>query len=160
MTNPRPFHETKALSQMTPSEWESLCDGCGKCCVVLLQDEDEGEDGQDHGADPGAGRVWRTNVGCRLLDLETVRCSDYANRHARVPGCVRLTPDNIGDLSWMPDTCAYRLIHEGKLLYDWHPLVSGDPGSVKTAGIGVHGTLVSERDVAEEDLEDHIVGEG
>ena len=145
MTDPRPFHERKSLSEMTPHEWEQLCDGCGKCCVVLLQ-----EDGDD--------TVWRTNVGCRLLDLEQVRCSDYANRHTRVPGCVRLSPDNIGDLHWMPETCAYRLIHEGKPLYDWHPLVSGDPASVKRAGAGVHGTLVSERDVAEDDLEDHVVG--
>jgi len=144
MTDPRPFHETKSLQEMTREEWESLCDGCGKCCVVLLQDE--GED-----------TVWRTDVGCRLLDLKTVRCSDYANRHARVPGCVRLTPENIGALHWMPDTCAYRLLHDGKPLYDWHPLISGDPHSVKKAGIGVQGRLVSEADVADEDLEDHIV---
>jgi hypothetical protein len=146
MTDKRPFHETKSLSEMTPEEWESLCDGCGKCCVVLLQDE-------------GDDRVWRTNVGCRLLDLKTVRCTDYANRHARVPGCVALTADNVSDFNWMPDTCAYRLIAQGKPLYDWHPLISGDPGSVKTAGIGVHGTLVSERDVDAEDFEDHILEE-
>jgi hypothetical protein len=147
MTDPRPFHETKSLSEMTPEEWESLCDGCGKCCVVLLQDE-------------GDDRVWRTNVGCRLLDLKTVRCSDYANRHTRVPGCVKLTADNVSDFHWMPDTCAYRLLAQGKPLHDWHPLVSGDPGSVKTAGIGVHGTLVSERDVDAEDFEDHIIEDG
>lgn len=146
MTDQRPFHERKSLSEMTREEWEQLCDGCGKCCVVLLQDADDDT-------------VWRTNVACRLLDLKTVRCSDYANRHARVPGCVRLTPDNIGGLDWMPDTCAYRLIHEGKPLYDWHPLKSGDPASVRRAGAGVHGALVSERDVADEDLEDHIVDE-
>jgi hypothetical protein len=147
MTDPRPFHQTKSLSDMTPQEWESLCDGCGKCCVVLLQDE-------------GDDRVWRTNVGCRLLDLETVLCSDYANRHTRVPGCVKLSPDNISDFYWMPDTCAYRLLAHGEPLHDWHPLVSGDPDSVKKAGIGVYGTLVSERDVDAEDLEDHIVNEG
>lgn len=145
MTDLRPFHETKSLREMTRSEWESLCDGCGKCCVVLLQEE-------------GEETVWRTNVGCRLLDLQTVRCSDYANRHVRVPGCMRLTPENIGDLHWMPDTCAYRLIHEGKPLPAWHPLVSGDPDSVKTAGAGVHGTLVSEADLEDEDIEDHITG--
>ncbi len=146
MTDPRPFHETKSLSEMSPEEWESLCDGCGKCCVVLLQDE-------------GDDRVWRTNVGCRLLDLKTVRCTDYANRHARVPGCVALTADTVSDFYWMPDTCAYRLIAQGKPLHDWHPLVSGDPDSVKKAGIGVHGTLVSERDMDAEDFEDHIIGE-
>ncbi|MFW6300240.1 MAG: YcgN family cysteine cluster protein [Oceanicaulis sp.] len=147
MSDPRPFHERKSLTEMTREEWEQLCDGCGKCCVVLLQDEHDGT-------------VWRTKVGCRLLDLKTVRCSDYANRHARVPGCVRLTPQNIGDLHWMPDTCAYRLIHEGRPLFDWHPLKSGDPDSVRKAGLGVHGALVSERDVDDEDLEDHIVEKG
>ncbi|XBQ16298.1 MAG: YcgN family cysteine cluster protein [Oceanicaulis sp.] len=146
MTSLRPFHERKTLSEMTSEEWESLCDGCGKCCVVLLEDEEDG-------------RVWRTNVGCRLLDLGSVRCSDYANRHVRVPGCVRLTPENISSLKWMPDTCAYRLIAEGKPLFDWHPLKSGDPDSVRKAGIGVHGTLVSETEVDEDDLEDHMVDE-
>lgn len=140
----QPFYETKSLNDMTAEEWESLCDGCGKCCVVLLQEE-------------VTNTVWRTNVACRLLDLDTVRCSDYANRHAKVPGCVKLSPDNIGDLDWMPETCAYRLIHEGKPLFDWHPLKSGDPGSVAKAGAGVHGRLVSERDVDEDALEDHIV---
>ncbi len=144
MTDERPFYETKRLHEMTSLEWESLCDGCGKCCVVLLQDE-------------GDDTVYRTDVGCRLLDLKTVRCSDYENRHARVPSCVRLSADNIGDLTWMPDTCAYRLLHEGKPLPAWHPLKSGDPGSVERAGISVKGGLVSETEVADEDLEDHIV---
>jgi len=140
----QPFYETKSLQDLSAEEWESLCDGCGKCCVILLQEE-------------VTGTVWRTNVGCKLLDLETVRCSDYANRHVKVPGCVKLSPDNIGALDWMPKTCAYRLIHEGRPLYDWHPLKSGDPNSVARAGAGVHGTLVSERDVDEDALEDHIV---
>ena len=144
MTGQRPFYETKALREMTTREWESLCDGCGKCCVVLLQDEDDG-------------RVHRTNVACRLLDLKAVRCSDYANRHARVPSCVRLTPDNIGHLHWMPDTCAYRLLHEGEPLPDWHPLRTGDPASVERAGVSVKGGLVSETQVRDADLEDHIV---
>lgn len=144
MSDTPPFYETKSLSEMTSAEWESLCDGCGKCCVVLLQDE-------------GDDAVHRTNVGCRLLDLKAVRCSDYDNRHSRVPSCVRLTPDNIGDLDWMPDTCAYRVLHEGRPLPDWHPLKTGDPDSVKRAGAGVHGALVSESDVEDEDLEDHII---
>lgn len=146
MTDERPFYETKTLHEMTPEEWESLCDGCGKCCVVLLQDEDDDA-------------VYRTNVACRLLDLKAVRCSDYANRHARVPSCVRLSADNIGDLHWMPDSCAYRLLYEGKPLPDWHPLKTGDPDSVARAGISVKGRLVSETQVADEDLEDHIVEE-
>lgn len=148
MAADKPFYETKSLAQMSAHEWESLCDGCGKCCVVLLQDpEEEG------------GRVWRTDVGCRLLDLTTVRCSDYRNRHARVPGCVKLSPDNVGTLDWMPKTCAYRLIHEGKPLPDWHPLKTGDPDSTRKAGMSVHGRLVSERDLDEEEIEDRIVGE-
>ena len=140
----RPFYESKTLAEMSTEEWEALCDGCGKCCVVLLQDED-------------SDAVWRTNVACKLLDLKSVRCSDYPNRHAKVPGCVKLSPDNIAALSWMPDTCAYRLIHEGKPLYDWHPLKSGDRESVVRAGISMRGTLVSETEVPEEDWEDHIV---
>ncbi len=140
----RPFYESKSLAEMSKDEWESLCDGCGKCCVVLLQNADTDQ-------------VWRTNVGCKLLDLKTVRCSDYGARHAKVPGCVKLSPDNISDLHWMPDTCAYRLLAEGKPLFDWHPLISGDPESVVRAGISVRGDLVSERDVDPDDLEDHIV---
>ena len=142
----RPFYESKSLAEMSTEEWESLCDGCGKCCVVLLQDAE-------------TDRVWRTDVGCKLLNLKTVRCSDYADRHAKVPGCVKLSPDNVGNLGWMPDTCAYRLLDEGKPLFDWHPLKSGDPDSVVHAGFSVRGRLVSERDVDPDDLEDHIVGE-
>jgi len=146
MAGPPPFYETKSLGEMTAEEWESLCDGCGKCCVVLLQDAEDDA-------------VYRTNVACRLLDLKAVRCSDYGNRHKRVPSCVRLSPDNIGDLTWMPDTCAYRLLHEGKPLADWHPLKTGDPASVERAGISVKGRLVSESEVSDEELEDHIVEE-
>ena len=146
MDDRRPFYETKTLSEMSLQEWESLCDGCGKCCVVLLQDADDDS-------------VHRTNVACKLLDLKAVRCSDYANRHARVPGCVKLSPDNIGDLTWMPDTCAYRLLHEGQPLPDWHPLKTGDPKSVERAGVSVKGRLVSETEVDDAELEDHIVEE-
>jgi len=137
-----PFYETKTLAQMTRSEWESLCDGCGRCCTLLLEHDD--------------GSVWRTSLACRLLDLKTVRCTDYANRHTKVPGCVRLTPDTIGQLGWMPDTCAYRLIAEGKPLPDWHPLRTGDPASVIAAGISVKGALISEALVDETDQEDYI----
>ncbi|MCC5996690.1 MAG: YcgN family cysteine cluster protein [Oceanicaulis sp.] len=144
MTANAPFYETKTLAQMTRSEWESLCDGCGRCCAVLLEDED--------------GAVWRTRLACQLLDLKTVRCSDYANRHARVPGCVKLTPDSIGQLGWMPDTCAYRLLAEGRPLPDWHPLRTGDPDSVITAGISVKGALISETLVDEDDQQDYVTG--
>jgi uncharacterized cysteine cluster protein YcgN (CxxCxxCC family) len=146
MPDSAPFYETKSLREMTQSEWESLCDGCGKCCVVLLQEEAGGE-------------VFRTNVACALLDLKAVRCTDYDNRHARVPSCVALSPDNIGALSWMPDTCAYRVLHEGRPLPDWHPLKTGDSDSVVRAGVSVHGSLVSEADIDPDDLEDHIIEE-
>ena len=146
MTEVSPFYERKSLSEMTEAEWESLCDGCGKCCVVLL--EDEPEDG---------GKIHRTRVACKLLDLKTVRCSDYSNRHDKVPGCVRLTAKNVGRLRWMPDTCAYRLIHEGRPLPDWHPLKTGDPNSTHTSGMSVLGQLISEEDVEDEDLENFIV---
>lgn len=145
MSDTRPFYERKTLSEMSVSEWESLCDGCGKCCVVILGDQD----------DPDT--FWRTNVGCKLLDLNTIRCSDYAHRQSKVPGCVRLSPDNIAQLKWMPETCAYRLLHEGQDLPDWHPLKTGDPNSVVEAGHSVKGTLISENIVDEDDLEHHIV---
>ncbi|HCR66934.1 YcgN family cysteine cluster protein [Oceanicaulis sp. UBA2681] len=145
MSDNRPFYERKSLSEMSDSEWESLCDGCGKCCVVILGDED----------DPDT--FWRTNVGCKLLDLKTVRCTDYANRQTHVPGCVRLSAKNIDQLKWMPDTCAYRLLNEGQSLPDWHPLKTGDPESVVQAGHSVKGKLVSENDVDEGDFESHIV---
>lgn len=144
MTATAPFYETKTLAQMTRSEWESLCDGCGRCCTLLLEDQD--------------GAVWRTSLACRLLDLKTVRCGDYANRHTKVPGCVKLTPDTVGQLGWMPDTCAYRLIAEGKPLPQWHPLRTGDQGSVIAAGISVKGQLISEALVDEDDQEDYITG--
>lgn len=144
MTENSPFYERKTLSQMSKDEWESLCDGCGKCCVVLLQDEDSDD-------------VHRTRLGCKLLDLKTIRCSDYARRHDKVPGCVRLTAYNIGDLGWMPDTCAYRLIHEGKPLPDWHPLKTGDPDSTHKTGNSVMGQLILETDIDEDDLEEYIV---
>lgn len=146
MTKNSPFYERKSLSEMTETEWESLCDGCGKCCVVLLQDA----------SDKGA-TVHRTRVACKLLDLSRIRCSDYEHRHSKVPGCVRLTAKNVGQLSWMPDTCAYRLIHEGQPLPDWHPLKTGDPDSTHATGNSVLGQLVSETDIRDEDLEDYIV---
>jgi hypothetical protein len=138
----RPFWERKTLAEMTPEEWESLCDGCGRCCLLKLADED-------------GGNVAYTDVACRLLDLESCRCGNYARRHRLVKDCVRLTPQGLGQLSWMPSTCAYRLLHEGKALYWWHPLVSGDPDTVHAAGISVRGRVIAEEDTGE--LEDHIV---
>lgn len=138
----RPFWREKTLRQMTRAEWESLCDGCGKCCIHKLEDADTGE-------------LLPTNVACRLLDRRTGRCKDYRNRRAHVPECVRLTPEKVHDLDWLPSTCAYLLLAQGKDLPEWHPLVSGDPESVHTAGISVRGWTVSEDDVG--DLEDFVI---
>jgi len=140
----QPFWQSKRLDEMTPAEWESLCDGCGRCCLLKLMDEE-------------SETVDYTDVACRLLDLGTCRCSDYANRRRRVRDCVQLTPARLAELSWMPSTCAYRLLHEGRALYWWHPLVSDDPATVVAAGISVAGRVVSERQVRDEELEDHIV---
>jgi uncharacterized cysteine cluster protein YcgN (CxxCxxCC family) len=129
---------------MTVEEWESLCDGCGKCCLLKLEDEDTGE-------------IEHTDVACRLLDLGTCRCRDYPRRKSLVPDCVILTPRNVQELRWMPSTCAYRLLAEGKDLPDWHPLVSGEEASVHRAGVSVLNRVVSESEVDDADLEDHIV---
>jgi uncharacterized protein len=119
-----PFWLAKTLEAMSLEEWESLCDGCGRCCLVKLEDEDTSE-------------VLYTDVGCTLLDDETCRCRDYPNRQAKVPDCVRLTPEAVKSISWLPETCGYRLINEGRDLYWWHPLVSGDPDTVHMSGISV-----------------------
>lgn len=142
MSEDQPFWRRKILAEMTPAEWESLCDGCGKCCLHKLEDEDTGE-------------IAYTNVACRLLDLGTCRCSRYAERKRLVPDCVRLDPGNVGALKWMPSSCAYRLLAEGKELPDWHPLVSGDPDNVHRAGVSVRGRCVPERKAG--DLFDHVV---
>ena len=136
------FWRRKTLNQMTREEWESLCDGCAKCCLVKLEYEDTGE--VDH-----------TNLACRLLDTHSCRCTDYPNRQKRVPDCLTLTPRRVRRLSWLPATCAYRLVAEGRDLYWWHPLVSGDPESVHEAGISVRGRVVSEDEAGEP--ENHIV---
>jgi hypothetical protein len=115
------FWKTKTLAEMNPREWESLCDGCGKCCVFTLEDVDTGQ-------------IYRTDVACKLFDTASCRCRDYANRKKIVKDCVKLTAKNVDKLDWLPPTCAYRLIGEGKELFWWHPLVSGDPDSVHRAG--------------------------
>ncbi len=140
-----PFWRTKRLDQMSQDEWESLCDGCGLCCLVKLEDEDDGE-------------VVYTRIACRLLDADTCRCASYALRSVLVPGCVRLTPETIGEAArWMPRTCAYRLLAEGRDLPEWHPLVSGDPAGAHAAGVSARGWTVPEYEVHEEDYEDHVI---
>ena len=151
MTKPsalRPrFWETVPLSKMTPQEWEALCDGCGKCCLNKLEDADTGE-------------VWFTNIACRLFDDATCRCANYEIRKTLVPECVVLTPDTIGEISsWMPRSCAYRRVAEGRPLADWHPLVSGDAQSVHRAGASMQNRTLGEFDIPEDDWEDHIIDE-
>ena len=146
MTAPEntPFWRRKSLAEMTAGEWESLCDGCAKCCLVKLQDVvDE--------------RTEYTDVACRLLDTGACRCTRYAERQALVPDCVVLSADTIAQLAWMPSTCAYRLLAEGRDLPGWHPLVSGDPETVHQAGISVRHRVLSETEVDEDALEDRIV---
>ncbi|MFN3943580.1 MAG: YcgN family cysteine cluster protein [Allosphingosinicella sp.] len=132
----------KPLNQLSRAEWEALCDGCGKCCLHKVEDDLSGE-------------IHPTNIACRLLDRQSCRCSNYRARRALVPDCVRLTPDAVDRLAWLPSTCAYRLRSEGKPLPAWHYLVSGDPESVHRAGMSVRGWTVSEDDAG--DLEHHLV---
>jgi uncharacterized cysteine cluster protein YcgN (CxxCxxCC family) len=138
------FWERHALTDLTQAEWEALCDGCGKCCLNKLEDPDTGE-------------IAYTRVACRLLDDTTCRCAQYDIRKHLVPECVVLTPKNIAQNAyWMPRSCAYRRLYEGKGLADWHPLISGDPASVHEAGVSVKGQTVPEWDVPEEEWEDYI----
>ncbi len=144
MTDTRHFWKHKALEEMSPEEWEALCDGCARCCLNKLEDWDTGE-------------IYWTAVACRLLDHDTCRCRAYADRQDMVSDCLALTPANIRHLSWLPRTCAYRLVAEERDLYWWHPLVSGDRQTVHAAGISVRGRIVAEDGIAPEAYEDYLV---
>jgi uncharacterized protein len=137
-----PFWKTKPLPAMSRAEWESLCDGCGRCCLHKLRDED-------------TEAVVFTEVACRLLDTESCRCRDYPKRRQHVPDCVKLTPARLATIDWLPPTCGYRLVAEGRDLFWWHPLISGSPETVHEAGVSVRGRAVTER--AAGALEDHVV---
>ena len=141
MTDAPPYWRTKRLSEMSAPEWEALCDGCGKCCLVLLEDEDTGE-------------IAETSLHCQLFDPEARRCTAYRDRHRLVPTCVKVTPENVPALSWMPRSCAYRRLSEGRGLPDWHPLVTGRAESVAEAGqaAGRDGPLTNEARVRARDL--------
>ena len=142
----RLFWKKTPLEDMSKQEWEALCDGCGKCCLNKLEDDD--------------GTVELTRIACRLLDDESCLCSQYPIRHQFVPECIVLTPRTIEDnMYWLPQTCAYRLIYEGRDLYPWHPLLSGDPNSVHAAGVSMSGRTVPENEVDDEDWDDHIIEE-
>jgi len=131
-----PFWKRKRLDEMTAAEWESLCDGCGLCCLVRFEDEDTGE-------------IIPTRVHCKLFNPETCTCTDYADRRRHVPDCIKLTPGNIEALEWMPMSCAYRRLYEGRDLAAWHPLVSGDPESVHRANVSVRGQTINEDALAD-----------
>ena len=138
------FWKTTPLSQMSTEQWESLCDGCGQCCLVKLEDTDSGE-------------IYYTDVVCHLIDQHSCRCADYDNRCILVPDCVKLTADNLDALSWMPEDCAYRRLSEGRELAWWHPLVSGSSATVHESGASIRAKVVSETEIDTDELEEHIV---
>ena len=139
------FWKHYKIDQLNINEWEALCDGCGKCCLQKLEDENTNE-------------IEFTKISCRLLDTETCKCGQYANRKDFVPDCVVLTPRNLKSVAyWMPNTCAYRLLYEKKPLFDWHPLVSGTNETVHKAGVSVKGWAIPEFEVSQEDWEDYII---
>ncbi len=136
------FWETKTLAEMSTSEWESLCDGCAKCCLNKLEDEDTGE-------------IYFTSVVCNLINLDTCRCTRYSERTTLVPECIDLKQHDFAEYTWLPATCAYRLLSDGKPLPNWHPLITGTQESVKDAGVSISSFAMKESQI--DDLEEHII---
>ena len=142
---PEPFWKAKPLEALSPDEWESLCDGCGRCCLIKLEDEETGD-------------TYFTDVACFMLECHSCQCSDYEHRKSHVPDCVTLTPELVRTIDWLPPTCAYRLVADGEDLYWWHPLISGDPSTVHSAHISVRGKVTADdKQVGEGEWEDHVV---
>ncbi len=138
------WYDSLPLEQLNREQWEALCDGCARCCLHKLEDEDSGE-------------ISYTRVRCRYLDEETCRCSDYQRRSVLVPECIHLSPDTAQDLAWLPSTCAYRLRAKGEPLPPWHPLVSGSRHSVHEAGISIRGRVLSDEYVHPDGYDEHVV---
>ena len=138
------YWESKTLDALDQDEWEALCDGCARCCLIKLEDADTGE-------------IHYTDVVCSKLDQDHCRCTCYETRTTVVPDCVTVRPDNLDELEWMPETCAYRLLHEGKPLPDWHPLISGNRRSVHAAGISVRGRCISQEFVHRDDIVERVI---
>ncbi len=140
----KPFWETTPLSDMSASQWESLCDGCGRCCLHKVEDTDTHE-------------IFYTSVACKLLNIDTCRCRHYRNRHDHVSDCIQLRKEHLGHLGWLPESCAYRRLDEGRKLPDWHPLITGDPDSVHRAGISVRGKIRTGAGVSEDEYEENMI---
>lgn len=138
------FWKEIPITELNSSEWESICDGCAQCCAHKLECEDSGE-------------IFKTNIVCQYLDTEQCQCSVYSERHKFVPDCIKITPENAGTLSWIPETCGYRVLAEGRELPEWHPLITGDKESTKNAGASIRQKVISEADIDLDDLEDFIV---
>jgi len=138
------FWETKSFDKLNREEWEALCDGCGRCCLLKIEDKDNGD-------------LFYTNVVCEFHDSEHCRCTAYQHRSSLVPDCIKVTPELARDEKWLPDTCAYRLLAERKSLFDWHPLITGDPDSIHQADLSVRDKVVSEKYVHPDELPEHLV---